>query len=389
MSMRKNIYLLIIILGSMICSTSESFGENQKKTQLEVLTFQTDSNESLSVKVYLPEGYHTSKKDYLALYTTAGSRRFELMTSMLDWLSHVDWSPVPQMVLVSVPSVTNGKFKNKDDGASGKFDPSTTLWIKNKLIPYIDGHYRMQSFRVIEGFSSYGNYPLYVFQNHPELFQAFISLSPALPLDKSGLVESFDAHWGKQTKTEKYDYKSLYLSLGSMSESLASFNMLKGKLTPFSDRVSMRIADNSKEFYLQPPVTSLTEALVWIFSDRNPSTQKLLELYQKDGIESVNQYFIRLKPKYGEVFSSDSAIQSLADHYIDNQDEEGIKLLTLLTKNEPDNAYYLSLLAQGYEKLGDKTSQENTIIKALNLSKKQKNQEAIEYFTHVLDNITQ
>ncbi|MGB0895415.1 MAG: alpha/beta hydrolase-fold protein [Parashewanella sp.] len=222
-----------------------------------------------NITVYLPEDYHQSQQQYSVLYTTAGNRRFELMKAILDWHTHVDWSPIPPLILVSVPTITDGKKQNKYDGASGKFNLATTQWLKTALLPFIKANYRAAGKQILEGFSSYGNLPIYVYQKQPQLFDAYISLSPALSLDKSGLIENFTTKKMKNNK-QLYADKPLFLSLGSIGQDQKQYQKLTSTLMPLSNYTQITFADDSNNYYLQPPITRFTLTLEHYFKKITP-----------------------------------------------------------------------------------------------------------------------
>ncbi|MBM7074199.1 hypothetical protein JQC92_19570 [Shewanella sp. 202IG2-18] len=379
--MRTSIKLVLTFLLSTIFLKNGFSASNEHNHEFKF----PKSNITETVKVFLPEAYNESKSTYPVLYTTAGTRRLNMMAPMLDWLTHVDWSPIPQLIIVTVPTINEGIEMFKDDGASGKFDKATTQWLGETLIPFINDKYRTQPFRILEGFSSYGNFPLYVYQHQPELFQSYISLSPALVLNKNKLVASF-----KTTKNESnYKHKSLYVSLGSFEENAPLFQNLKSHLQTRQQERSLTFIDNHDEFYLQPPVTSLTQALTALFSDRTPSQSQLADLYKQHGVNAIDDYFQSLSKKYGARVSSAAAIETLAAHFTDQKNKHSIQLLKLLIERKPDNIYYKVRLADAFQSFSMQPEAKAMLKTAIKQAKSQKNEEAIAYLNSKLSGFEQ
>ena len=333
------------------------------------------SNSTELVDVYLPQGYSETQKTYPVLYTTAGKRRLDMTIPMLHWLTHVDWSPIPQMVVVTVPTINEGIEMMKDDGAAGKFDIKTTAWLAETLIPFIDKKYRTQPFRILEGFSSYGNYPLYVFQNKPQLFQSYISLNPALSADKNELIKAQNMNSHRYS----YKFKNLFVTLGNMPENKPLFETLKINTSKHNQYNNFVFEDNQNIFYLQPPVTSLTKALTDLFSDRMPNEETLRTLYNRSGITGIENYFNALTNKYGSKVSSNPAIESLASYFTAEKSNEAVALFKMLIERKPSNIYYKTRLAYAYKALSLNDKAESMLKVALQQAQTQNDDEAYQY----------
>ena len=363
------IYLPLLVLYFVCFETNAT----QQRKQIHNFHF-SESDTTESVEVYLPENYSKSDQSYPVLFTTAGAQRLNMMLPMLDWLTHVDWSPIPELIVVTVPTINQGVIMHKDDGASGKFDAATTQWIASTLIPFINKNYRTQRFRILEGFSSYGNFPLYVYLHKPELFHSYISISPALVLDKHGLVERFRQPRLNSKMTES---KSLYISLGSFEQNRPLFEKLKHYAQQRPSHANVDFKDNRNAFYLLPPVTTLPETLVSIFSDRVPNLDTIKSIYSDSGVSGIESYFKQLQHKYGSKVSSSSALETLATHFEFNKNQTAISLFQLLTEREPTNLYYQMRLAEVYRTFSFNEQAKTTLEQAIKQARIQKDEEAI------------
>ena len=93
------------------------------------------------------------------------------------------------MIIVALPDITlTNEVQHKNALASGENTPLTIKVLQKEILPYIEREFKTQPFRIIEGFSTSANLPLGILAQAPALFNAYISISPALILDKSELL---------------------------------------------------------------------------------------------------------------------------------------------------------------------------------------------------------
>ena len=370
-AMLKPLFYICLILAVF---TNQSVA-NSTKIRKHSHTFHfPNSKTTETVEVLLPQDYQSSDKTYPVLFTTAGQNRLNMMIPMLDWLTHVDWSPIPQLIVVTVPTINEGVEMFKDDGASGKFDSATAKWLGKTLIPFVNNKYRTQPFRILESFSSYGNFPLYVFQQHNEMFHSYISISPALVLNQYSLIDDFKTLKLKTKKT-----KSLFVSLGNFEQNKPLFRELKANTKHLPEQINKTFKDHSQDFYLQPPITAMIDALVEIFSDRTPKIDTLKLLHDNDGIQGIDNYFLKLQEKYGADISSVSSIETLAFHFAKSNDRTAITLMKIIIKRNPDNVLYKMHLAEIYSDLSLNAQAKSTLLEAISQAKQQNDNEVVSY----------
>jgi tetratricopeptide (TPR) repeat protein len=290
----------------------------------------------------------------------------------VKWLSHVSFAPLPQVFFISLPSINADKFTK----ASGSLYSLTTQVYEKEVLPYIDKHYRTQPYRVIEGFSSNANQLLSIFIEKPQLFNAYMIFSPSLGLDKSNLVGKLLS----QKVDNRYQYRSLYLSLGSFEDNKVPFYTIKNHLENWSalniKGLEVIAEDLSHRNYLTAPVVGLTNAAEKLFSDRQPKAA----LFEKIGLSGVKQHFVQLHQKYGYEIDAGNTIVDLGFYYAKmkkfTKAEESLS--TLITKS-PENIIYLIRLSEIQQQGGNNEKAKATLTIALKHAKTQKNVEAKSY----------
>lgn len=339
------------------------------------------ANHDLKFKVYLPDGYNSeSDERYPVFYTTAGGSRINVLQEQLAWLSHVGFGALPKVIIVTVPYIeVKTDMEPKYISASGVNSDLTIKVLNKEVMPYITKNFKTQPFNILEGFSSSGNFPLYVLANQPELFNAYISVSPALALDKSELLAKFD----KRIASDAYQNKYLYISLGSFTSNAPLFENLENALKHNAHKgLNWHADDFRTDNYMTQPMLGVSKAVQRLFEDRSPSD---MTQFKESGINGVLAYYSKLKAKYGyELYSTNTLIdlsymQIESARYI-----EAIETLEFVVNKSPESAYYLTRLANAQLEAEQNNAAKNTYNKALTLAKKQGDEESIEFIQNKL-----
>jgi len=358
---------------SLLVWALSAFQVQAREVTKEVTINSKIAQQALTFHITLPSNYQSDGTSrYPVFYTTSGNSRLNMLKAQVDWLSHVGFAPLPQLFIVSLPSVEADKFTK----ASGSLDTLVTQVYEKEIIPYIDKHYRTQPYRIIEGFSSTANLLLSIFLEKPQLFNAYLIFSPSFGLDKSNLVTRLLA----KVPDKDYRYRSLYLSLGSFKDNKAPFEQVQKHLASWSNEgitgLDIITEDLSKKNYLSAPVIGLANAAEIIFSDRQADAS----LFEKTGISGVKQHFRELHHKYGYELSADSTIVDLSFYYAEiKQFEKAETTLNTLITKAPNNIIFRVRLSEIQQKANQIESAKHTLTTALIHANTQKDAEAISY----------
>ena len=147
------------------------------------------------LSIALPAGYaqHPEKR-YPVLYLTDGYWDFPLLCA-IDGNLYYD-QVLPEVIIVGLgyagenpnydvlrsydltPVADASKHKNETQaGHAGEF----LGVLEHEIIPFVEREYRVDStYRVLEGHSQGGLFALYAMFTNPDLFQAYVALSPAV-----------------------------------------------------------------------------------------------------------------------------------------------------------------------------------------------------------------
>ncbi len=156
-------------------------------------------NEDRTIQIQFPASYSWAiDRKYPTLFVLDGESHFEHTTASVNFLS--DQAEIPEMILVAITSTIRIRDFTQSDWSShwigGGGAENFKRFLAEELIPSIEKQYRANGFRILVGHSAGGQFVLYTLSSTPDLFQAYIALSPNLDWDdklpQRSLAESFD-----------------------------------------------------------------------------------------------------------------------------------------------------------------------------------------------------
>ena len=171
-----------IVIGKILNITSNILGENRK------------------IRLYTPENYNSSNLAYPVLYLLDGERHFLHVTGIVSFLSSA--GKMPNMIIVAIENTNRMRdltpthsivgYDGKNDSislASSGGSENFYKFINEELIPFVEGNYRTQPFRILCGQSLGGLFTIYTLLAHPASFNAYIAISPALWWDDKAILK--------------------------------------------------------------------------------------------------------------------------------------------------------------------------------------------------------
>ena len=256
--------------------------------------------ENRPIYIYLPESYSTETKDYPVVYVLDAGGNFHHTTATVNFLSNC--SHIPEMIVVGIPNtgsrtrdLTPPTSETQDWPRAGGAD-NMLAFIKNELIPHIDGKFRTHPYKLLIGHSFGGLFALHTFIHQPKLFNAYIAISPSLWWDEQELVQ-------KQSETFFTSNSELtghlYMTMGNEGD-----QMLGGALK-FAAQLEEQgpkgfrwhFEQMSEESHASVPLISTYKGLEFIFKDWCLAKQE--EVLINGGLDGLNTYEETLTSLYG------------------------------------------------------------------------------------------
>jgi pimeloyl-ACP methyl ester carboxylesterase len=224
-------------------------------------------------------------------------------------------------------------------------------FMREELFPYIETHYRTAGFRLLIGHSFGGLFAVEALETHPEMFQAYVVISPSLWWNDQELIRQApeDLHRHEDLKAR------IYMATGDEGE-----RMLDGArgLTAVFD--STRLAGLRWHFQFMPtedhgsnPHRTTYDGLEWIFGDFHLKEPEQTALFAA-GITALDRHFAELSASYGyPIATPEALINRLGYRYL--QDAKGDLAIGAFLENVrrfPRSANTYDSLGDGYAQIG-------------------------------------
>ena len=171
--------------------------------------------ETRAIDVYLPYGYDDSNELYPVVYLLDGEIKFLHTAGILDLLYERGYPP---MILVSIPNLDNAT-RSRDltpepwdvEAPNGGGADAFAEFIGSELAPEIDSRFQTRAFRVLVGHSFGGLFATHVMATRPEIFNAYVSISPSMFYAENRPLETFAEALAKSDARPT----SLFIALGA------------------------------------------------------------------------------------------------------------------------------------------------------------------------------
>jgi hypothetical protein len=364
----KNVLIFSLVSVFIFGLSFNNQAGEDKITIGEKVTFQSKIlDEDRVMLVYTPDGYEDSDYKYPVMYVLDGKWHFHHATGIVQYLSSRGLMP-PTIVVAIVNVDRNRDFtpthidKAPVSGGADKF----MSFITDELMPYVDKNYRTYPYEILVGHSLGGTFATYSLLTSPNVFDAYIAISPYLMYDDDMLLA--------KTKTDlaaSYNPEQIfYMTLGDepkYTESVESFAKMVKTASPKG--LEFSYTHMTKEDHTTIPHLSIYYGLETIYTD-----WKLPKEAMKQGLASVDNHYNQLSEKYGyKVIAPENTINLLGYQYINEKNyDEAIKVFKQNVKRYPESANVYDSLGEAYEYSGKLTEAEKNYAKAVELGEQQK-----------------
>ncbi len=194
------------------------------------------------ILVRTPPGYDRNGQRYPVLYMTDGDAHLDHTASTIEFLSRN--GRMPEMIVVAITNTdrtrdltpTNASMW-RPDGTETKMPTSGGAdkflkFIETELIPKIEKDYRTQPYRVFAGHSFGGLFAIHAFLTRPEIFNAYIAVSPSMHWDNNLLSRKAEEFFKDRKELNRTLFFTLANEGGAMREGFDRFKGILGKNKP-------------------------------------------------------------------------------------------------------------------------------------------------------------
>lgn len=377
------IFLILLIPKGLIAQTDPPF----KPISADIIKLPSKVlGEDRKIYIYAPPtDTLLPDKRYPVLYILDGDNHFSLVAEYCRYLSRRDVNIMPDMIIVGIPNTnrtrdltpshsiydywgkpdTSSSFRYKSSGGGNNF----LQFIGTELIPYVDAHYKTQPFKIFAGHSFGGITTINCLLTQPDMFNAYIAISPSFWWDRGYLLNLAD----KQLESDRIKNKMIFYS--DANEGVSDKSRFHTDLLKFDTIITQKKLTGLEHKYIHypedshmtEPIKAYYDALRFIFPqwDLPDMDPKLLNP------TVVKQHYQQLSKRYGYVITpSEGNISNLAMYLITRQGalDNAIGLLEMNTQNYPASPAAFSQLGDGYLKKGDRSKAAICYRKALELN---------------------
>ncbi len=351
--------ILFFVCTAVYAQNKEEFSRTQT---LEIKS--SILNETRNMSIYLPDDYAYSKTKYPVLYLLDGAAHLQHASGAVDYLS--TRALIPDIIIVAIHNVDRTRDFSPvhieaapTTGGAEKF----LGFLSKELVPQLDKRYRTAGFNMLLGHSFGGTFIGYTLLAEPDLFDAFLAVSPALRYADNYVVKESS----EKLKPFK-DTKFFYMTVGNEEayfESLEEYaSILTGKA---GGNLEFKYVKMMEENHGTTPYPSVFGGLKFIFKDWILPR----EMLQGD-LEAIDDHYKKLSLKYGiEVLTPELVINALGYTYLQAEDYE--KAITIFKTNEerhPESANVYDSLGDAYENNGESELAAKNYQKAVKMGEK-------------------
>jgi uncharacterized protein len=288
---------------------------------------------------------------------TDGDAHIGHTASTIEFLSRS--ARMPEMIVVAITNTdrtrdltpTNASMRRPDgsemtmptSGGADKF----LKFIETELIPKIEKDYRTQPYRVFAGHSFGGLFAIHALLARPEIFNAYIAVSPSMHWDNQLLSRKAEEFFRDRKELNRTLFFTLANEGGAMREGFDRFKGILGKNTPKGfawDAMLMEDEDHGSVV-----LRSHYHGFRKVF-DGWQVTEEIVA----GGASAVEGHYKQLSAKFGYAIQPPEPLMNNLGYRLmgEGKMDEAIAVFKSNVERYPNSANVYDSLAEAYEKSG-------------------------------------
>jgi predicted alpha/beta superfamily hydrolase len=348
--------LLLVLNMAVQAQEEKSFSRNQTSViNSDIL------EEDRQISIYLPDDYQYSKASYPVLYLLDGGTHLQHASGAADFLS--SRGIVPDIILVAIHNIDRSRDFSPvhvdnipTSGGAEKF----LGFLSEELVPYMDESYRTAGFNILLGHSAGGTFIAYTLLAEPDLFDAYLAVSPYLMYADNLAVKE-----ASEKLMPFSDTKFFYMTVGNEDpyfETLEKYSSIMQEKA--GESVEFKYVKMPEENHGTTPYLTVFSGLKFIFSEwRLPP-----EMMQGD-LDAIDAHYKTVSETYGiEIATPELVINLVGYRYLQAMDyENAITVFKQNVERYPGSANVYDSLGEAYEKSGEAEEAAKNYAKAVEL----------------------
>jgi predicted alpha/beta superfamily hydrolase len=328
--------------------------------------------EDRRILIYAPKDSANPEKKYPVIYVLDADNHFGQMVEYSKYLSRQDVYVIPPLIAVGItntdrnrdltPSHSNVDYSGKQDTtANSPYKNSGGnehffQFIQKELMPYVNSNYKTQPYRIFAGHSFGALTTINCLINYPDMFDAYIAVSPSFWWDQKFLLKLAD----KKLKAGSTLSKTLFFSDGN-EDSSSPGSPFHTNVLKFDSLLKKRDIKGLDFEYMAYPMESHMTVTIKSYYDglRFIYHQWTLPPVRDEEVnpEIVMRHYKGLSQRFGYPILPDEAyFNNWAQWLVKNPAtlNNGIKLLEMNTINYPSSSRAFAALGAAYATKGEK-----------------------------------
>jgi uncharacterized protein len=316
-------------------------------------------NEDRVIWVRTPNGYEVGKDPLPVLYLVDGPDHINEVGNTIDFL--VDNGRMPPLIVVGIANtdrtrdLTPTHSSNKDP--SGKEALPTSGggdrffdFIRTELMPEIERRYRTAPYKIFAGHSLGALMAIHILTSRPDMFQAYIAVSPSLWWDHEHTLHQAQDFFATHDELDK----TLFFSLGGEGADMQEgFDQLKKSLTAKAPKgFRWGSARFPEETHSSTVLLAHYAALRMLFADWAVPRDK--DGSPIGGMAGIEQHYHDLSQRYGYTIPvPENVINGFGYRLMgQNKFDEAIIVFKHNVELYPGSANVYDSLGEAYENVG-------------------------------------
>ncbi|MFZ5941139.1 MAG: alpha/beta hydrolase-fold protein [Bacteroidota bacterium] len=305
-------------------------------------------DEDRKLLIHTPPGYDEGDQSYPVLYLLDGEAHFFHGSGIAEYLARLGY--MPEVIVVGIVNTDRTRDFSpvavESEPTSGGAD-HFMAFLEKELFPFVEKEYRTQPFRILEGHSFGGTFAVYTLIRKPDLFQAYIAISPYLHYSNSYLLTEAKNNLRSRFRSPKYFFMCV-ANEAEYYEPLKQFAALLRERCGKNISFDYQIFD--KETHMSVPHLGIYYGLKHIFSAWVIPDYRL-----QAGLASVEAFYAGLSEKYGySVEVTEAILNRLGYLYLQNNDfKNATEIFLENTRRYPGSPNAWDSLGEAYERSGN------------------------------------
>lgn len=244
-------------------------------------------NQERQIYIHVPKQDSANpNKTFPVLYLLDGENHFHILSAYIEYLSH--YEIIPPIMVVGIiskdrrkdltPTKSTIDYDGKVDSAYNTSGGNEHFFqfMQAELIPYIETNYKVEPYKIFAGHSFGGITTINCMLTHPDMFNAYIAISPSLWWDNKYILKLVE----KKLTKSVYLNKKFFYSVGN--EGIKDPNSFHTDLLKFDSLIVNRTPKGllykykcyPEESHMSEPIVAYYDALRFIYQDWKPPVKK-------------------------------------------------------------------------------------------------------------------